>query len=319
MKNLKTLSHGYFFGSIWSSFLLLIMAAIFSCSPTTAVTPTINNQQTANNDAVISILTDEIDDLVSTAFNTNTTLNSAGDGRLEAITDDRLTCSGISITFSGVDPVDEAFGKMTISFPQGGCVDLKGNVRKGTLIVEWTGARWYRTGSAHTITLSNYSVNDIGITGKRTLTVASFNYLSKYSYTVIWDIVADHVMTWPDGSSATVSVTKTRQWDHAAGSETYTYTNPPANFGNYAMQGTNRHGKDFNISITSPLVYYYYSCIKISKNYMPVVGVKVLTNTTDNVVMTINYGATTQCDNVYVLTINNGSISLHAKNNSSDD
>jgi len=208
---------------------------------------------------------------------------------------------------------------MTITFPSTGCVDgIKGNVRKGTITVTWTGGRWYRAGATHTITLNDYIANDVAITGTRSLTVASYTYTSTTFYTVIWDIVANHKLTWLDGTSATLSVTSTKQWDHSSGQETYTYSNPPVAVSSYSAQGTNRHGQKFNVSITTPLVYFY-SCVRISKNYMPVFGAKTLTNLTDNISMSLNYGTTYTCDNVYALIIGSGSIALHAKNNSSDD
>jgi len=295
----------------------LALTVVFSCGPA-PITPAVDKQQTATNDGVISILTDEIDDLVSIALNTSVPSGTANNGRMDVVTDDRLTCA--SIVFSDVDPVDRAFGKMTITFPSTGCVDgIKGNVRKGTISVTWTGGRWYREGATHTITLDNYIANDIAITGTRSLTVASYTYTSTTFYTVIWDIVANHKLTWPDGTSATLSVTNTKQWDHSSGQETYTYSNPPATVSSYSAQGTNRHGKTFNVTITTPLVYFY-SCVRVSKNYMPVYGAKTLTNVTDNVAMSINYGsASYACDNVYTLIIGSGSIALHAKNNSSDD
>ena len=318
MKAMKKGPRMYISRAIYSLLLLFTLAVVFSCSPS-AGTPSIDSQQMSTNDAVITILTDEIDDIVLQALNNSATSAAATNGRVEVISDDRLTCSNISIVFSGIDPADKAFGKVTITYPQdGSCVDKKGNVRKGTIVAEWTGSRWYRAGSTLTITLSNYSANGIVITGKRTLSAAAFNFTTSNQFQVIWDVAANHTLTWPDASSATLNVTYSRQWDHINGSETFSYTNPPTTIGNYAMQGMNRHGKNFNMVITTPLVYYY-SCIVISKNYMPVYGVKVLTNLTDNVSMTINYGTLYNCDNLYTLTTDKASVDLRSKNNSSDD
>src|SRR3954468_2677084 len=145
---------------VFSSFMLFLgLMVVFSCGPA-AVTPAVDKQQTATNDGVLSILTDEIDDMVLVALNTSAGSGTANNGRMDVVTDDRLTCA--SIVFSEVDPVDRAYGKMTINFPSTGCVDgIKGNVRKGTIAVTWTGGRWYRAGASHTITLNNYVANDI--------------------------------------------------------------------------------------------------------------------------------------------------------------
>ncbi len=303
--------------ALFRSFVLfVVLAAGFSCSPAVVV-PGVDKQQMATADGVTTILTDEIDDLVLVALNTSIPSGTAINGRTEAVTDDRLTCA--SIDFSGVDPSDKGYGTMTITFPTTGCVDgIKGNVRKGTIKVTWTGGRWYREGTTQTITLTNYSVNDIAITGSRTLVVTSFTYTSKTLFDVIWAVSGNHKLTWPDGSAATVNVTLTKKWEHGSGQETYYWSNPDASVGSYAVQGTNRHGKNFNVSITVPLVTFY-SCIVLSKNFMPVFGTKILTNTTDNVSMTIDYGLQYTCDNIFTLAIGTGSIPLRAKNNSSDD
>ncbi len=302
--------------AVFRSFVLFAtLATVFSCNPA-IVAPNSNMQQLTISEGVTSILTEEIDDMVMVALNNSATSTTANNGRMESITDDRLTCA--NIVFSDVDPVDKAFGKMTITFPSTGCVDgLKGNVRKGSITVTWTGGRWYRTGSTHTITLNNYSANDIAITGTRTLAVTSYAFTSATFYEVTWAVSANHKLTWPDGSSAIISATFTKDWQHSSNQDQYTYSNPDPSVGAYAYQGTNRHGKKFTVSITTPLVVLY-GCVLISKNYMPVYGVKTLTNTTDNVSMTVNYGNYT-CDNAFTLTISTGSVSLRAKNNSSDD
>src|SRR5882757_8431589 len=92
---------------VFSSFILfLVLTVAFSCG-TTSITPAVDKQQTATNDGVISILTDEIDDMVSIALNTSVPSGTANNGRIDAVTDDRLTCA--SIVFSDVDPIDRAF------------------------------------------------------------------------------------------------------------------------------------------------------------------------------------------------------------------
>ncbi|HWA33880.1 MAG TPA: hypothetical protein VG737_07110 [Cyclobacteriaceae bacterium] len=298
------------------SFLLFIaLAAVFSCS-TPTITPTVDSQQMATTDGVVSILTDEIDDMVLVALNTSAASGSGSAGRMEVVTDDRLKCA--AITFSDVDPADRAYGKMTIAFPSEGCVDgIKANIRKGTITVTWTGGRWYRSGSTHTIALTDYNVNGISITGSRTLDVTSYTFTSAAYYSVIWAVSANHKLTWPDGTFTTISSTFTKQWDHASNQETYTYSNPDASVGTFSAQGTNRHGKKFTASITTPLIAYY-SCVLISRNFIPLYGVKSVTNVTDNITMSINYGDYT-CDNAFTLIIGSGSIALRAKNNSSDD
>lgn len=294
-------------------FFAISAIVILSCASKTSV---ISNEslQTANNNAVLEIITDEMDDLASAVLNSSIESGSASGGRTEALTDDRLTCSGTTIVFSNVS-TDHSSGTATITFPAAGCKDIKGNVRKGSILIMWTGGKWYKKGATHIITLNNYNINDIAIIGTRVLACDSFTYVSTKSLAVRWKLKANHTLTWPDASTATFKVDKTRKWDHSAAEEIYTHTN--GSNGDFALSGTNRHGKDFNVTIVTPL-FYAWSCTKISKNFMPISGTKVLTVVATGKTLTINYGNGI-CDNSYLLTVDGIKQTLHAKNNSSDD
>ena len=294
-------------------FFTIAAIAVSSCGSTTAIIPS-DSLHTANNDAVLEIITDELDDLASAVLNSNVDSGSASGGRAEAFTDDRLICTGSTIIFSNVSP-DNSSGTVTITFPEAGCKDIKGNIRKGSILIMWTGGKWYKKGATHIITLNNYNINDIAIIGTRVLACDSFTFVSAKSLAVRWKLGASHTLTWPDATTATFKVNKTRKWDHSATEEVYTHTNGPN--GDFAVSGTNRHGKDFNVTIVTPLIYAG-SCIKISKNFMPVIGTKVLTDVTTGKTLGINYG-TGICDNSYILTVDGVKQTLHAKNNSSDD
>lgn len=294
-------------------FFAIMVSVMSSCGDTSAVVPT-DSLQTANNDAVLEIITDEMDDLASVVLNSSIDSGSASGGRAEALTDDRLTCTGTTIVFSNVSP-DHSSGTVTIRFPEAGCKDIKGNVRKGAILIAWTGGKWYKKGATHIITLNNYNINDIAIIGTRVLGCDSFTFVSAKSLAVRWNLEANHTLTWPNATTATFTVNKTRKWDHSATEEVYSHTNGPN--GAFALSGTNRHSKDFSVTIVTPLIYAW-SCIKISKNFMPVSGTKVLTDITTGKTLEINYG-TGACDNAYVLTVDGIKKTLHAKNNSSDD
>ena len=294
-------------------FFAVAALAVSSCGSKTTIIPS-DTLQTANNDAVLEIITDEVDDLASVVLNSSTDSGSASGGRTEALTDDRLTCSGTTIVFSNVS-TNNSSGTATITFPEAGCKDIKGNVRKGSILIMWTGGKWYKKGATHSITLNNYNINDIAIIGTRVLACDSFTFVSAKSLAVRWNLAASHTLTWPDASTATFKVNKTRKWDHSAAEEIYTHTNGPN--GDFALSGTNRYGKEFNVSIVTPL-FYAWSCTKISKNFMPISGTKVLTVVATGKTLAINYG-TGICDNSYVLTVDGIRQTLHAKNNSSDD
>ena len=194
----------------WLIRLSVFFASAYFLSSCGSSNPVLSTEHlvTANNDAVLEIITDEIDDLASVVLNAYSDSGSASNGRMEAITDDRLIC-GTTFVFSNVAP-DNTYGTVTITFAAAGCKDLKGNIRKGAFVISWANGRWYKQQSTHVVTLNNYTINDISITGTRILTCTTFAFVSSKSLAVTWVLAGDHTLTWPDGSSATFTVSKTR-------------------------------------------------------------------------------------------------------------
>jgi len=261
--------------------------------------------QASNNESTQESTTDELDDLARIALASQ---DPASGGRISKVTDDRLDCDGTTITFSNVS-TDKSSGTATINFGANGCTDNRGNVRKGTVVVEWTGGKWYQEGSVHTITLQNYSINGIGIEGNRTLTCFSVSgTLSAFS--IQWNITATHNFTWPDNTNGSRIVNKSKKWDHSASSDVFTISNGPSS--ENAAEGTNRHGVSYTMSITTPLVYNA-SCIQSNKVFLPVSGVKVFTNVDTGRDVTIDFGDG-GCDNTFVVSYEGGSKTVTAKN-----
>lgn len=297
------------------SLMLFAMAAFIdsSCSKDSD-TFSSENTQTSNNESAQESNSDEVDDLASVALNTQF---AASGGRIEAVGDDRLNCDGTTIVKS--DGSTASSGTVTITFGPNGCTDGRGNVRKGSIVVAWQGGSWYKPGSTVVITLTNYSINGLGISGTRTLTCTGATG-SLTDFTITWTIVAEHTFTWTDGTAAR-TVNKTKAWHHTATEDTYTISNGPAGAGpaGIAAAGTNRHGKAYTMSITSPLVYLA-SCVKSNKVFLPVSGTKVLTVTdgTKSAILTVDFGTGT-CDNTYTVSVAGQSKTLTAKNDSSGD
>jgi hypothetical protein len=301
----------------WKYRVFFFVAAAVAASSCDSSTGVIANDtiQTANNDQVMESLTDEVDELATTVLTSFSMSGSATGGRLETIrTDDRFCDVLNNTTFENVSG-DSSSGRVTVVFPSSGCTDRKGNVRTGTMIIDWTGGKWYKQGSQHVITLSNYRVNDISITGTRTLKTDTFAYISPKLFAAQWSVEAFHTMTWPDQSTATFSVNKTRRWDHNATDDTFTHTNGP--YSSATFYGTNRHGKNFSVKILTSL-FFARSCVTISKNFMPLAGTKTLTDLDAGKDLQFDYGAGA-CDNSYILRADGTSQTLHAKNDSSDD
>src|SRR6185295_17950235 len=151
-------------------FFSVAACVISSCSIAPVQVVADENKQTATNNTSLEIITDEMDDMANVVLNSFNESGLTSDGRIAALSDDRLTCPGLSIVFSNVSP-DRTSGSVSITFPETGCSDgMKSNVRKGTINISWSGGKWYTVGSTHTITFNNFRLNDIMISGSRTLT-----------------------------------------------------------------------------------------------------------------------------------------------------
>src|SRR3954471_12433229 len=94
------------------------------------------DKEVSDNESAQESTVNELDDMATSVLNSSSISGSAG-GRT-AMVDDRFTCAGINIAFSDVN-TEKTSGVVTITFPATGCADKKGNVRKGTMVVTWTG------------------------------------------------------------------------------------------------------------------------------------------------------------------------------------
>ena len=293
--------------------LLLAAASLFFSHCNKSTDPFSNeDKQTSNNESTQESTTNELDDIATSILNSSPI--SGSPGRVTGALDDRFSCNGTTIVFSNVT-TDKSAGTVTLTFPADGCADNKGNVRKGSIVIAWSGGRWFKVGSVHSVTLIDYSINDVAISGSQTETCTAFKELP---LSVTWTITSNHKATWPDGSSATRKVNKTRRWDHMASEDTYTVTDGTS--GNYLAEGTNRHGSTFKIYITSPLIYLG-SCAKANKVFIPVKGEKVITAISSkgrSKSLTIDFG-NGSCDNTYTVTSGTTVRTFTAKNDSSGD
>jgi hypothetical protein len=276
------------------------------------------DKETSNNESAQESTTNELDDIATSILNSSPISGAAG-GKTSATPDDRFSCDGTTIVFSNVN-AEKTTGVVTVTFGPDGCTDKKGNVRKGTIVITWSGGRWFQAGSTHTMSLVGYSINDVAIDGSQTVTCIAYR---QFPLSVSWSISSDHKATWPDGTSATRSVHKIRKWDHTATEDTFTLTDGILPNGQPAIssaEGKNRHGSTYKVYITSPMIYLG-SCAKSNKVFIPVKGQKVVTaigisGKTRSFTMDYGSGA---CDNTY--TVSTGTIvrTLTAKNDSSGD
>jgi hypothetical protein len=281
----------------------LILSCSKSSDPITSeITQTVNNESTQDAQQ------DEVDDIAMGQLNVGD-----GAGRRTGAGDDRVACA--YVTFSGDTTGGKAQGMITIDFDKDangnasttGCTDGRGNTRKGTITIAWSGGRWYKNGSTIDIEMINYSINGVVINGTRGL-----NNITTIALQPTWQIVSSVTSTWPDNTTATRTVTKTRLWDIVNGTVTMTQTTGQAS----AAAGTNRHGTTYTVQITTGLVYSE-TCAFTNKVYLPVSGTKIITIDI-NKMITVDFGSGT-CDNTFTIMYDGKSQTLNAKNDSTSD
>ncbi len=284
MKTIKNL----FVLKATSTLAIALVLILASCNKTNEVSSLSSvDSQSLSTEAATDAKVDEVNDIATSALNTN----DAPSGRVED-RDDRLDCATVT-----KDPNNtKEAGKITLTF-KSDCKDEDGDIRSGKIIITWSGGRWFIPGSVHTITLEEYSINGVSISGNRTVT-----NVSNATSPLTWNIVGSHKSTWSDGTTASREVKRTRQWVRSSVSPKedkwiISQTDPSV----AAASGTNRNGKNYSVKITTPL-QYFASCGR--RVHIPVIGVKVVT--TDSKEYTIDYGDGT-CDNQITVTINGAS------------
>lgn len=273
--------------------LLLVFGSLISCSEEDGLKITSNEEVSVENEATTDSYFEETDDFSVLTVSSDDATFSGGKsgigGRRIFIPDNRLECAEIEIEVADESTPEMPKGMITIDFGDG-CEDNRGNVRKGKIIVNYTGRR-FLPGSIIVTTFDGYSINEVHIEGVRTVTNANGSLEENPKFNIV---VEGGKATWPDGTFATREANRTREWFRAAN---------PLNdewhvSGNAA--GVNRNGVAYTMEITAALVYKR-QCAVLNRIFMAVEGVKVLT--TANRQMTIDYGDG-ECDRLVTITVN---------------
>ena len=197
---------------------------------------------------------------------------------------------GVMVTYpviSGVDTIANGSGSDTINFGPTDHLCLDGRLRRGEIIVTYTGH--YRSpGTVITITFSNYFVNDNQVRG--THTVTNMGYVSGY---LTFNIqVNGTIIKANNGGTITWTSTRTRQW--ILGESTPQW-NDDVYLITGSAQGTNAHGTSFTANITNALRR------EISCRHF-VSGTFTLTPS-GKATRTVDFGSGT-CDDIATVTIN---------------
>jgi len=144
-----------------------------------------------------------------------------------------------------------------IFFGNTDCTCLDGRTRRGHIIVYWPVAQHYiDNGATLNMTFVNYYINDIGISGSRTITNTGTNLVGSQS----WKITANLTLVYPNGGG-----TATWTCNHTCA---LTQSNNVYYFSvTGSANGTSRKGATYTITITSPLYLQVpYWLIKTNPN-----------------------------------------------------
>jgi hypothetical protein len=282
---------------------MMSLALVTSCNnDDDAVNFSANDTNQVQEEAVMENYHEDVDDMstlaVSAEGSTASGSRESSAGRAGVKPNDgRFTCATVTFEFAEDNSTSVPHGFITIDFGTG-CTDPRGNVRKGIIKIEFKGKR-FMPGSKIITTLVGYSINGVSLEGTRTVTNTSASLESNPKFTVLLE---GGKATWPDLSTATREVNRTREWVRAANpiNDQWIITGTAA--------GTNRNGKTYQMQITKPLVYKR-ECAT-SKVFIAVEGTKVMN--IDGREITIDFGTGT-CDKLVTITINGQSKEIEVK------
>lgn len=178
----------------------------------------------------------------------------------------------------------------TIDFGTDECVGADGKIRKGKIIVTYTG-RYRDAGTVINITFDNYSVNNNMIKGTKTITNKGANAAGNLAY----DIHVDgNIVRANNEGTVTWTSDRVREW--TAGQSTAEWRDDIYSITGTAS-GTNVKGVSYTANIVTPIV----KKLEVGCRY-PISGVLDITPS-GKPVRRIDYGDGT-CDNKATVTVN---------------
>lgn len=261
-----------------------------------------NDTQNVNSESVSDSYANETSDMTNSvvANVTDTKLGSAREsgviGDLSSI-DIRLT--GATITVVGTGGKTNPQGTITIDFGTGK-TDPKGVVRKGKIIITYSGRRW-AAGSSRIISYSGYSRNNVVFDDNMTFTLTNTSTDSTGTTFNFHHVLAGGKLTFPDNTT----ILRTADFNVTLNFIAKTVT-LSASSAAHSATGTTRAGKEYTMDINTALVYKA-DCLA-TKVYIPVGGEKTIT--AGLVKYVINYGDGTTCDNTVTITVGGKSATI---------
>jgi hypothetical protein len=203
-----------------------------------------------------------------------------------------------TVSFDSLNTSDQ--DTIKIDFGTTNCTGNDGRNRRGIIWVYYNG-HYRDSASTHTITFSNYYVNDNQVLGSKTVTNLGHNSNGN----LVYDINVNGQLILAN-NGGTVTWTSQRQREWTSGESTMIWSDDVYSVTGSAS-GTGADGHNFTVNITSPLIRN----MSIGCRRHFVQGVFVLTP--DNKpARTVDFGSGT-CDDIATVTINNHIYTIHLR------
>lgn len=256
---------------------VLLAVVISSCSDDETNAAGLVDELDLDSEAALESNYEDLDLITEAGMET---LDEEETGRSSADRDALISCAIVE-----KDTINKV---ITVDFGDG-CEDGNGRVRKGKITIEYNLKR-LQPGAFRIVTLENFSIDDVQIEGKRTVTNTSLDLSDNPTFTVLLE---GGKMTFPDETTATREAARVRTWIRAA--------NPLQDETTVegSASGVRRDGIAYSMEILQAIVYKR-EC-RFGRVFIPVSGTKQITSG-DNVAI-INYGDG-DCDNEVTITLN---------------
>jgi hypothetical protein len=186
---------------------------------------------------------------------------------------------------------------VTIDYGTDGCEGPNGHIRKGKIVV-YMSAELMISGAEREITFVDYSVDDIAVTGTKTITNTGLNGSGQPTFS---RTVANGSLTWPDGTSTTWESSTTATMTEGAGDMVWANNV-------WSVEGTasgvGKNGNAWTSTITTPLV-------RKATCPWPTEGVRTIVLTAGTATLDYGFGSTPNgCDRKAELTGPNGNTGI---------
>lgn len=223
---------------------------------------------------------------------------------LDNVTIDVMQSSGLGLRTSGVTALctgaiinhDLNGKKITVNFGTG-CTGPQGNIRKGKIIISYTGTNFLFPGTSIVTTFEGYEVNGYKVEGKRTMTNTAVDLAT--STITIAVKVENGKVTWPNNTFVTFTSDQVRKLKLGSNGYEASITG--------TASGKSKENKEYSIVIKEALVIKQ-ECVQTGV-YVP--GKGILELSYQGITISADYGAG-NCDKKILITYPGGSKQITA-------